>query len=318
LRLTFATGELPAEARFETFRDGYVRPLFQMDIASRTARPYAALLDLHVTAPAIFGRIRGDDADVVRAPRLAAQCPEGVWLLMNRAGGLRVRQDEVQRELRPGEGIIFNAVRPHGFRCHGHSDTSCVKLDEAQLRLLRAGGAPHHTTLLTAGSPLAGLMAGVLEAFYRVDAGTRDAAELTGQYLADMVALALRAGPDGARIAEGRGLRAGRLQAVLDEIARRAGEPAFGAADVARRLDVTPRYVHRLLEETGATFSEHVLRRRLDRAHGRLRHLHGSGARIADIAYEAGFSDLSHFNRSFRRHFGLTPSELRAQARRDA
>jgi AraC-like DNA-binding protein len=50
----------------------------------------------------------------------------------------------------------------------------------------------------------------------------------------------------------------------------------------------------------------------------RLRDLHGAGARIADIAYEAGFSDLSHFNRSFRRHFGLTPSELRAQAHASA
>ena len=35
--------------------------------------------------------------------------------------------------------------------------------------------------------------------------------------------------------------------------------------------------------------------------------------RIADIAYEAGFNDLSYFNRMFRRRFALAPGEVRAQ-----
>jgi AraC-like DNA-binding protein len=39
----------------------------------------------------------------------------------------------------------------------------------------------------------------------------------------------------------------------------------------------------------------------------RLRH-----RKVADIAAEAGFNDLSYFNRAFRRHFGATPSDIRA------
>ena len=33
---------------------------------------------------------------------------------------------------------------------------------------------------------------------------------------------------------------------------------------------------------------------------------------ISEIAYGAGFNDLSTFNREFRRHFGATPSDLRS------
>jgi AraC-like DNA-binding protein len=33
---------------------------------------------------------------------------------------------------------------------------------------------------------------------------------------------------------------------------------------------------------------------------------------IGTIAFDIGFSDLSYFNRTFRRAFGVTPSELRA------
>jgi AraC-like DNA-binding protein len=36
--------------------------------------------------------------------------------------------------------------------------------------------------------------------------------------------------------------------------------------------------------------------------------------RIGEIAYEVGFNDLSYFNRLFRRHFGMSPSEARQSA----
>jgi AraC-like DNA-binding protein len=32
---------------------------------------------------------------------------------------------------------------------------------------------------------------------------------------------------------------------------------------------------------------------------------------ISDIAFAAGFGDLSHFNRAFRQHFGKTPTDVR-------
>jgi AraC-like DNA-binding protein len=32
---------------------------------------------------------------------------------------------------------------------------------------------------------------------------------------------------------------------------------------------------------------------------------------IASIAFEAGFGDLSYFNRAFKRCYGATPSEVR-------
>jgi AraC-like DNA-binding protein len=36
---------------------------------------------------------------------------------------------------------------------------------------------------------------------------------------------------------------------------------------------------------------------------------------ITDIASEAGFGDLSYFNRAFRRLYGETPSDTRAGSR---
>jgi AraC-like DNA-binding protein len=36
---------------------------------------------------------------------------------------------------------------------------------------------------------------------------------------------------------------------------------------------------------------------------------------IASVAFDARFGDVSYFNRSFRRRFGVTPSEIRAEAK---
>jgi AraC-like DNA-binding protein len=43
---------------------------------------------------------------------------------------------------------------------------------------------------------------------------------------------------------------------------------------------------------------------------------HFADRSIAALALEAGFGDLSYFNRAFRRRYGDAPSEMRAGARR--
>jgi transcriptional regulator GlxA family with amidase domain len=72
-----------------------------------------------------------------------------------------------------------------------------------------------------------------------------------------------------------------------------------------------------LLEETGQSFTEHVTERRLWRAYAMLSDPACSQLRIIDIALAAGFSDVSNFNRLFRRRFGETPSGIRAVERND-
>lgn len=50
---------------------------------------------------------------------------------------------------------------------------------------------------------------------------------------------------------------------------------------------------------------------RLQKAFALLIERSGGKRRISDIALEAGFSEVSHFNRLFRARFGDTPSGVR-------
>jgi len=112
-----------------------------------------------------------------------------------------------------------------------------------------------------------------------------------------------------------RGINAVRQSVVLDMIRRRAGERGLKPADVAGQVGISVRYLHRLLESTGRTFSQHLLEQRLERASAELRNPERR-LKIAEIAFASGFSDISHFNRSFRRAFGDTPYGVRVRAAR--
>jgi AraC-like DNA-binding protein len=92
----------------------------------------------------------------------------------------------------------------------------------------------------------------------------------------------------------------------------------LSATTIAKGLGVTPRCVHLLLEETGRSFTHHLLEKRLEKAAALLRDPRWHRRKIAEIAAEAGFTDLSYFNRAFRRHFAATPSDVRAAARSSA
>lgn len=128
----------------------------------------------------------------------------------------------------------------------------------------------------------------------------------------DLCALTLGACRDAAEIARGRGLRAARLQALKADIADHLADGNLSAAVLARRHRMSARYVHKLFEFEGLTVSQFVRASRLAQVHRSLTGPRRADRTIGALAYEAGFGDLSTFNHEFRRHFGMTPSDVRA------
>jgi AraC-like DNA-binding protein len=112
------------------------------------------------------------------------------------------------------------------------------------------------------------------------------------------------------RAAQRGGLRAVRLKAVLSILQRRFAESDFSAQKLAAAAGLSERYVNELLYEAGAGFTARLNELRLRRA---AELLTLSERRITDIAFDCGFNDLSYFNRSFRRRFGLTPTAARGK-----
>lgn len=159
-----------------------------------------------------------------------------------------------------------------------------------------------------------GLLRPYLRAMQDMDLSTPELQKLTVTHIYDLMALTLGPTRDAAQIAEDRGVRAARLHAVKDDIARNLSEQDISVAAIAARHRVSPRYLHKLFESEGMTFSEFVLDQRLARAHQLLSDPRRAREKIASVALDAGFGDISYFYRAFRRRYDLLPTDVRAQA----
>jgi AraC-like DNA-binding protein len=129
-----------------------------------------------------------------------------------------------------------------------------------------------------------------------------------GTHVVDLIAHA----PDMLAELPGERVRAPVLLSMMrDHVDRHFGDAELGAAALAAQFRCSERYVHRLFATTGRSVGEHVTEKRLTAATRDLLDPACRRKSIAEIAFEAGFRDISHFNRLFKRCNGLAPREYR-------
>lgn len=104
-----------------------------------------------------------------------------------------------------------------------------------------------------------------------------------------------------------------RLERVRQVIRRRIGSATLTPASICRETGMSRSQLYRLLESEGGV-THYIQRHRLRASYAALTDPAGDRP-VATIAEACGFHDPSTFSRTFRREFGLSPSELRAAAR---
>lgn len=101
--------------------------------------------------------------------------------------------------------------------------------------------------------------------------------------------------------------------ALKRAIHRRLREPGLAVADVAEAVGISERYVHKLLARSGSSFTDYVIDHRLDGIARDLGDPAMADRAIGAVAFDWGFSDLSHFSRRFKQRFGCRPRDWRAR-----
>lgn len=312
--MRFSTDDLPEKDRFSAWSDGFVHRRMEMDFIDRSPNGLRFVLDFMPLGGVSAGTVRGTPSSFIRRPDQAKDGNDGLYMIIVRAGRFRVVQQRQSHDLAAGDAALFDNRCQNEFHSLDDGETWSISLPREALRhLVRDIDKPVERQIPAANSALR-LLISYLETLFSLD----EVAEprLAGVHIADLVASAIGAQPTAEPVIEERSARSARLSAALGLIAQQVGDAELDPARIAGKLGVSVSYLHRLLQDSGKTFSEQVLDRRIERALRLLRDPRLSGRKISEIAMDCGFADLSHFNRSFRRRFGDTPSAVRAEAAR--
>lgn len=211
--------------------------------------------------------------------------------------------------LRPGWLMLGNAGE--GYACShaesdGHGD-DCVLLSLSPQVMSAAGDALAMPRLRhrfeRAALPPMPRVAALVTALL-ADGAEGFALEETALAVVAQVQCALHAGAAPAPVAR----QDERALIAAHCIDQRAGEP-LKLDDVAAAAGLGSFHLVRVFRRSiGVTPHQYLMRVRLLRA---MRLLRDTARPITDVAYEAGWSDLSNFTRTFRRDVGCTPGNFR-------
>jgi len=310
--LRFSTNDFPEHKRIDAYREIYSRTIVKHDIEPLGDVPFHFEADLCGLPGLGLALSRFSPCHRLHAAEHIDSDDLLLGLALN--GGCVLQQRDREAVIGEGEAVLASAAHPIGVFIGAPSRHIALRLPRAILEAKITDLDACMTQRIPRSSEVLPLLIGYIDAFRLLKFTDPVFCELVVSHVYDLTALLLGAKGDARHLAQERGGRAARRSAILREIERRSGDPGLSAITIALLLGVTPRYVHLLLEETGKSFTHHVLERRLEKAAALLRNPQYGARKIAEVAAEAGFNDLSYFNRAFRRHYGATPSEIRQAA----
>jgi AraC-like DNA-binding protein len=219
------------------------------------------------------------------------------------------RQAGREAMLETGDFTICDATQPYSVGFTEANHMLCLKIP-AEALASRLGDVE---ALLC--RPMSGRRGGpaTLSAFLRTvwgqleEPGDETWAEGVSGVILDLIDLAYRPLQDRTSALPAQAQWRMKVKALIDE---RLCDPDLGARAIAEALGLSSRYVQMLFAEASTTPSAYILERRLKLAADRLRR--AGGGCVTEVAMGAGFNDLTHFGRAFRRRYGVTPSEYRS------
>ena len=310
----FSTDALPERDRVAVWREQFGRKIARYDFEP-LGNPFHGHVAVHAVSGLGLATVDHSPMRIMRTRELLTDGDDDLILQISKTGSVA---SQLGREITnaPGDAML-NSNSDVGTFVSPSADSRCVLLALSRRRLRPLLGDFDRALMLRvpAATPALKLLKAYIGGFSGEPALSIDLEETVIGHIYELVALAIGSKRQTIDSTNGLGVRAARLHAAKKLALRHLGSQSLSPVMIAAHLGVTARYVHMLFEDEDASFGAFVLSKRLERAYRMLRDPRFNGLSISAISFDVGFGDLSHFNRSFRRRFGCTPSDVRKAAR---
>ncbi len=310
----FTTRSYPPSEQFEVWK---TRMASLVDVAPPEGHSPAQGFEVEYLtcnmADVVFTSGRFAAQNFARAAEPSQGAPVDIWWLFRVRSG-EAAFETADRRLQAGPGAMFLIALDDDFR------GSITNYDGLVLALPRrsfAGVADQLSevsTILLSGN-LIELLTDYLDRLEtRLVLMSPEELRQAGRATAQMIAACIQLSSD--RLEQARGA----IESVLFERARLYIKAHLGDFDltpdrIAQKLKISRSNLYRAFESVGGV-AGYIMRKRLHAAYAEL--VGSPDRRVQDVAYRHGFKLASDFTRAFRREFGVSPREMREQARRSS
>lgn len=317
-RVRVSTQDFPEDKRLATWREVYGRGIGNVDIEPIGDAPFRA--DVTFDLLPNLGIATGSRSSAhYRVPQeVAVRGRDIVVISILRSGVASATQFGKQLLDGVGSASVLASDAPSTSTLHSDGSFITLALSRPTLAALVPNYSSAFGRPISSDNPALRLLTRYLDIVQAsAEAERPEIAASVSAHIFDLAAIALGARGDSADIARRRGAKAARLGSIRSDILGRLRHSDLSAEGIAARHGISSRYVRKLFEEDGSSFSSFVLAERMRGVRRMLVDRRYAHLNIAQIAHESGFGDVSYFNRAFRRHFGATPSDVREAARRE-
>jgi AraC-like DNA-binding protein len=308
----FSTAPFRPHERVAAWREVFGRTVLNIDIAPRSSEAFHA--SAVISCAPNFGLLQASTSAVNQANSRNLIAGDDVTFGVVATSRWGAAQLGRSTDAYPGDGALMSNGDVGAITLPSNCRYFCLCIPRATIAPLVPDIGEAFGRRIPASNPALRMLVRYLELARAENVLiTPELCTAFTDHVRDLLALAVGATRDAEELATTRGLSAARLHAVKEDIRKNLGRADLSVHSIAASHRVSVRYVQKLFEDNGCTFTQFVMEQRLDAAYKAL--AAPSSAPINTIAYDLGFSDLSYFNRTFRRRYGCTPSDVRNAAR---
>lgn len=313
-KLFIETYVVPEAERLDFWRDA-MRAHYQLELDADPEMPIAACAEKLQIGRSAITTMTVSQSRYSSLAECRDQNQDLIFFIMKQ-GCIQIAQRGQDVRIGPGQAAALLGVEPYKLEMIGEDSTfSILRMPVSPIALAVPNLDQAIVRPLESQAHAIALLHGYMKSLMALETQMGpEASKTVTDHLSDLLSFALNSAVPIKKKKHGGGIRAARRHAVKKEIAANLAKHGLSSEDVAARLGITARYLRKLLEDEGTSFSGLVRHMRIHQAHKLLSDPANLAVPISTIAYRVGFVDLSYFNYCFREEFGMKPSDIRDMA----
>lgn len=289
-----------------------------LKVKSLDAQPLAAQMKAYRGRNLRFASLTFSPHSTVSFPTPAAQDAR-LLVSLHKKGPAVVSQGGRESRIEPGDAFVIDPSRPFYIET-GEIETQSVYVNAAALRNLAPELDMATARAIRCDSGVAALFrATAQEVFALAGSLSDEVADDISDALLHLLAPVIRSCVKPSERCPTR-LAAMHRQRIVRFVRENLWNSELDGNAIAKAVNLSSRHVYQLFDADDKPLMRWVWTERLARCRRDLEQAALKSRSIGEIAFQWGFSNVSHFSRAFKAEFGLTPREYRqqAQARADA